>query len=164
MITIHNIEKAKNIGSSINKKNWHISKVIEGMDADKKDVYAFAVEMNGSITNIFYLNRDSSYVSGRNEPVYRLYKDFDQSKINRWLSKEQIHPYFIGNLIDEMRVIAKMEYEHPVFTIQSLKAARYLRDAGGQRLAFAGAHLGWGFHEDGARSGIDAARKFGATW
>ena len=69
-----------------------------------------------------------------------------------------------GNLIDEMRVIAKMEYEHPVFTVQSLKAARYLRDAGGQRLAFAGAHLGWGFHEDGARSGVDAARKFGATW
>ena len=69
-----------------------------------------------------------------------------------------------GNLIDENKVIAKMEYEHPVFTVQSLKAAEYLRSAGGARLAFAGAHLGWGFHEDGARSGVAAARKFGAKW
>jgi predicted NAD/FAD-binding protein len=66
--------------------------------------------------------------------------------------------------IDESKVIAKMEYEHPVFTIESLQAARFLKSAGGARLAFAGAHLGWGFHEDGARSGVEAARKFGAKW
>ena len=62
------------------------------------------------------------------------------------------------------KVIAQMEYEHPVFTNESLKAAEFLRSAGGPRLAFAGAHLGWGFHEDGARSGVAAARKFGAKW
>ena len=66
--------------------------------------------------------------------------------------------------VDEDKVIAKMEYEHPVFTVKSLEAARYLKTAGGPRLAFAGAHLGWGFHEDGARSGVEAARKFGANW
>ena len=97
MITIKNLEKAKNIGYN----NWHISKAVEGIDADK-DVYAFAVEMDKKIMNIFYLNRESSYMSGRNEPVYRLYKDFDQSKINRWLSRHQITPYFITKLIDEM--------------------------------------------------------------
>lgn len=62
------------------------------------------------------------------------------------------------------KVIATMHYEHPVFTIESLRAAKYLKQAGGERLAFAGAHLGWGFHEDGARSGVEAARKFGAKW
>lgn len=66
--------------------------------------------------------------------------------------------------IDEASVIARMEYEHPVFTREAVAAAAHLREAGGPRLAFAGAHLGWGFHEDGARSGIEAARKFGATW
>ena len=68
-----------------------------------------------------------------------------------------------GNISSE-KVIATMEYEHPVFTVESLNAAEFLRNAGGERLAFAGAHLGWGFHEDGARSGVAAARKFGATW
>lgn len=66
--------------------------------------------------------------------------------------------------VAEDKVIAKMNYEHPVFTLESTKAAEFLRSAGGDRLAFAGAHLGWGFHEDGARSGVEAARKFGGTW
>ena len=66
--------------------------------------------------------------------------------------------------IDQAKRIATMEYEHPVFTVEALQAAKYIRSAGGPRLAFAGAHLGWGFHEDGARSGVEAARKFGATW
>lgn len=66
--------------------------------------------------------------------------------------------------IDPSRVIAKMEYEHPIFTLDAVAAAQFLKAAGGPRLAFAGAHLGWGFHEDGARSGVEAARKFGAQW
>ena len=70
----------------------------------------------------------------------------------------------LNGYIPEANVIATMHYEHPVFTVKALKAAAYLRNAGGPRLAFAGAHLGWGFHEDGARSGVEAARKFGAKW
>lgn len=66
--------------------------------------------------------------------------------------------------VSEDRVIAKMQYEHPVFTTAAVDAAARLRNAGGPRLAFAGAHLGWGFHEDGARSGVEAAKKFGAQW
>lgn len=66
--------------------------------------------------------------------------------------------------VDEKKVIAKMDYEHPIFTKESLAAAKFLMNAGGPRLAFAGAHLGWGFHEDGARSGVAAANKFGANW
>ena len=62
------------------------------------------------------------------------------------------------------KVVATMTYEHPIYTRESVAAATRLRDAGGPRLAFAGAHLGWGFHEDGALSGLRAAEKFGLTW
>jgi predicted NAD/FAD-binding protein len=65
---------------------------------------------------------------------------------------------------DEADVVARMDYAHPVFTREAVAAAARLRTAGGDRLAFAGAHLGWGFHEDGCRSGVEAAQRLGATW
>ncbi|NYF98637.1 NAD(P)/FAD-dependent oxidoreductase [Janibacter cremeus] len=66
--------------------------------------------------------------------------------------------------IDEGDVVARMDYAHPVFTREAVAAATRLRSAGGDRLAFAGAHLGWGFHEDGCRSGVQAAEHFGVKW
>jgi uncharacterized protein len=66
--------------------------------------------------------------------------------------------------VDTARVIAQMTYSHPIFTPESVAAAPVLRTAGGPRLAFAGAHLGWGFHEDGCRSGVEAAERLGAAW
>lgn len=92
MLTIKNLDKIKHTGST----NWYISAV-----AEYEDLYGFAVLM-GNTQTTFYLNRESQYMSGRNETVYRLYKGFDQSKINRWLSMHQITPYFITNLIDKM--------------------------------------------------------------
>ena len=67
-------------------------------------------------------------------------------------------------LVDPSTVSAEMSYEHPIFTAAAVAAATRLRSAGGDRLAFAGAHLGWGFHEDGCRSGVEAAESFGARW
>ncbi|PZU43069.1 MAG: amine oxidase [Arsenicicoccus sp.] len=61
--------------------------------------------------------------------------------------------------VDPGRVLVERQYAHPVFTHEAIEAAARLREAGGPRLAFAGAHLGWGFHEDGARSGLGAVHK-----
>ena len=66
--------------------------------------------------------------------------------------------------VDPASVVAEMTYTHPVFTPAAVDAAGRLRTAGGPRLAFAGAHLGWGFHEDGCRSGVEAAAALGVTW
>ena len=95
MLTIQNIDKIINPKSHLPYK-WHISAVHELPD----DLYGFV--LGDTLPNVFYLNRESQYMSGRNEPVYRLYKNFDQSKINRWLSLHQISPYFIKQLINEM--------------------------------------------------------------
>ena len=62
--------------------------------------------------------------------------------------------------IDERDVIARMTYEHPVYTLDSVAARERLRaQLGARRTDYAGAYLGWGFHEDGAVSGLAAAER-----
>jgi predicted NAD/FAD-binding protein len=61
-------------------------------------------------------------------------------------------------------VIAKMTYEHPVYTPESVAAQRRLPELNDGTVAFAGAYHGWGFHEDGCASGVRAAESFGVKW
>ena len=66
--------------------------------------------------------------------------------------------------IDPVRIIEAMNYEHPIYTAESVRAQRLLPGLNDDRLAFAGAYHGWGFHEDGCRAGVDAAASLGAGW
>ena len=66
-------------------------------------------------------------------------------------------------LIDPARVIARREYEHPLYTPDSVAAQARLAEIGTGRIAFAGAYHGWGFHEDGARSGVEAVARLGLS-
>ncbi|MFE9255317.1 NAD(P)/FAD-dependent oxidoreductase [Streptomyces sp. NPDC006879] len=62
------------------------------------------------------------------------------------------------------RVLARMEYAHPLYTPQSVAAQRMLPRLNTAVTAFAGAYHGWGFHEDGCRSGVRAAAALGVRW
>mgnify|MGYP000851213691 FL=1 len=66
--------------------------------------------------------------------------------------------------IDPSLVREQMSYAHPQYTPTSVEAQRRLPELNSPRLAFAGAYHGWGFHEDGARSGLTAARALGSRW
>jgi predicted NAD/FAD-binding protein len=66
--------------------------------------------------------------------------------------------------IDPTKVIATMHYSHPLFDVAAIRAQRRLPELTTARTTFAGAYHGWGFHEDGARSGVAAAEAFGVTW
>ena len=69
-----------------------------------------------------------------------------------------------GELVDPDRVIARMEYEHPLYNPASVAAQGQLPDIDTERISFAGAYHGWGFHEDGARSGLRAVERLGLSW
>jgi uncharacterized protein len=77
-------------------------------------------------------------------------------------------PYVVSlnatDLIDRRDVVDEMDYEHPIYTLDSVAAQRRLPELNDGRLAFAGAYHGWGFHEDGCRSGVDAAQSLGVQW
>lgn len=66
--------------------------------------------------------------------------------------------------VDPGAVIAEMTYQHPLYTTKSLAAQRLLPELDDEQVVFAGAYHGWGFHEDGAESGVRAARRLGAEW
>ena len=66
--------------------------------------------------------------------------------------------------IDPDRVLARMTYEHPIYTTRSVAAQRHLPELNDGTIAFAGAYHGWGFHEDGCRAGVAAARSLGVAW
>jgi predicted NAD/FAD-binding protein len=61
-------------------------------------------------------------------------------------------------------VLDRMDYQHPIFTPVSVAAQKRLGELNDSTVAFAGAYHGWGFHEDGAVSGVVAARSLGVTW
>jgi uncharacterized protein len=62
------------------------------------------------------------------------------------------------------RIVADMSYRHPVYTPASVAASRRLPGLNNGRTAYAGAYHGWGFHEDGCRSGVAAAQSLGGGW
>jgi predicted NAD/FAD-binding protein len=67
--------------------------------------------------------------------------------------------------IDPSRVILRTVTDHPLFTPETLVGQRALSAVSGERhTAYAGAHLGNAFHEDGLASGVRAAQALGVNW
>jgi len=67
--------------------------------------------------------------------------------------------------IDPERVIMRTVYDHPLYTLDTLRSQREIGALNGARhTLYAGAHLGNGFHEDGLASAVRAAALLGVDW
>ncbi|MCU1455700.1 MAG: putative Flavin-containing amine oxidase [Acidimicrobiales bacterium] len=65
--------------------------------------------------------------------------------------------------IDPASILARFDYAHPVFDEDAVRAQRRRHELQGRGgLFWCGAYWGYGFHEDGARSGVDVAHLIGA--
>lgn len=90
---------------------------------------------------------------------------YDMNRLQRLDAPER----YVVTLNDDGRIapgaaLARMVYEHPVYTPESVTAQAELPALSGPVTAYAGAYHGWGFHEDGCRSGVGAAEALGVTW
>ena len=66
---------------------------------------------------------------------------------------------------DAARVLAKFDYAHPVFDAAAIAAQGRLPEIqGADRLWFAGAWAGYGFHEDGLKAGLAVADQVAADF
>ena len=132
----------------------------------------------GYSSNRAYLHRDASFLP-REERVraswnYRLDACDaveDRTRVSYWMNRLQGHPESDPLVVtlnpDGARprdVVAEATYTHPTYTTESVAAQADLPSLNTERLAFAGAYHGWGFHEDGCRSGLAAAEALGARW
>ena len=62
--------------------------------------------------------------------------------------------------IDPQHVIRSIDYAHPVFDLAAIDAQQRMAQLQGQQHTwYAGAWLGYGFHEDGLKSGLAVARE-----
>ncbi|MCY4041872.1 MAG: FAD-dependent oxidoreductase [Gammaproteobacteria bacterium] len=62
------------------------------------------------------------------------------------------------------RVWVERNYRHPIFSVDAHAAKRRLSSLdAGTRISYCGAWTGWGFHEDGFRSGVEAAAQAANT-
>ncbi len=60
--------------------------------------------------------------------------------------------------IAEAHVLERMTYHHPIYDLATLDAQKRRSEISGvHRTHYCGAYWGYGFHEDGARSGIEVA-------
>ena len=129
--------------------------------------------------NVTHLHRDETVLparrTGRASWNYRLEgcrTVTDRSRVSYWMNLLQGHPESDPLVVTlnpgegetPSDVIATMTYLHPTYTAASVAAQDRLAGLNTDRLAFAGAYHGWGFHEDGCRSGVAAAEALGATW
>ncbi len=140
---------------------------------EEKDVLgAFRYSQNETV-----LHRDGSLMPrarlARSAWNYLVGTDPSQGAIvTYWMNRLQglpaEEPFYVTlnatDRIDPSSVVATMAYRHPLYDLGAVQAQRRLPELTTTRTTYAGAYHGWGFHEDGCRSGVEAAAAFGVTW
>jgi predicted NAD/FAD-binding protein len=104
---------------------------------------------------------------------HRLQPDTDQATLTYHLNQLQgfssATPVLVtlnrDDAIDPERVLARMDYAHPVLDSVTVMAQQRHRELNGARRTwFCGAYWGNGFHEDGVASAVETCRALGVTW
>jgi predicted NAD/FAD-binding protein len=86
--------------------------------------------------------------------------------MNRLQSLQAERRYFVTlnrtDAIDPDKIIRVIDYAHPVYTVEGMAAQqRWAEISGVDRIHYCGAYWRWGFHEDGAWSGLRVAEMLG---
>jgi uncharacterized protein len=125
-------------------------------------------------TNLATLHTDSSLLPrerrARAAWNYRLGAEGEPTvtyHLNRLQGLETERDYCVtlNETVGDEYVLGRFTYEHPLYTVSTLRAQEALPSLSGvRRTWYAGAHHGNGFHEDGLASGVRAAAGLGVSW
>lgn len=121
-------------------------------------------------SNSAYLHTDPALMPKRKNAWaawnYRATPGSSTVSVTYWMNQLQSLPFDEPVLVSlnpdspplPNKTIARMEYDHPIFDSAAMAARQEIVKRQGQgQVWFAGAWMGYGFHEDGFRSGRQAA-------
>jgi uncharacterized protein len=150
-----------------------------GLLTDPSGAEVTTLKQFGYSSNVTVLHTDSSALpeapKARASWNYRMTscdRPGQPAVVTYWMNQLQGHRAaqdFLVTLNDRERldpesIVATMDYEHPIYTPEAVRAQSQLSSLATDRTVYAGAYHGWGFHEDGCRSGVEAAEHFGVAW
>ena len=118
--------------------------------------------------NLAYLHHDDHFMPNRKNAWSSWNSILDKRDIKKncityWLNKLQNlktdNNYFLTlnptHSINEKKIIKKIEFSHPFYDLQTIKAQKNLVELQGiNNCWFCGSYFGYGFHEDGISSAI----------
>jgi predicted NAD/FAD-binding protein len=135
---------------------------------ERRVIGAFAYTTNEAV-----LHTDSSFLPrtprARSSWNYRL-GDEGRPTVTYHLNRlqafaaEREYCVTLNEDVAQEHVLERFTYEHPLYTVDTVRAQAELPRLAGGRTHYAGAYFGNGFHEDGLASGIAVARALGAEW
>ena len=119
--------------------------------------------------NIAYLHKDINLMPERKKAWSSWNSILDKHDLKKncftyWLNKLQNlktnQNYFLTLNpiieIDNKKIISKVEFTHPFYDAETIKAQKYLPELQGENNTwFCGSYFGYGFHEDGIKSSIE---------
>ena len=146
----------------------------DASDEEQRILGSFGYSQNETV-----LHRDASLLpeatnaqSAWNYRMRTCRERSERTAVTYWMNRlqglESRAPFLVTlnatDRLDPTRIVARMQYTHPIYTSVSVAAQSELPGLNTETTVFAGAYHGWGFHEDGCRSGVDAALALGVPW
>ncbi len=141
-------------------------KILKDLDLDEKQYLSKIKYQN----NIAYLHSDVSLMP-KNFKTWSSWNYISSKKDNLcvtyWMNLLQhletsqnifvtLNPY---KLPKKTTIFRKINYSHPIFDKNAVYAQKFLSNKNNKNIWFCGAYLGYGFHEDGIKSGLEVAEK-----
>ncbi len=128
----------------------------------------------GYAPNVAVLHSDASLMPSNSKAWaacnYKVDEDGGPAMVTYWMNALQSLPDHTPLFVtlnptrepDPALTHARFDYDHPQFTQAAMAAQKVFNQVQGPRRTwFAGAWLGYGFHEDGVRAGLRAALQIG---
>ena len=139
-----------------------IEEILKDMSSEEKEIFFLFEYTRNNV--LLHCDRD---LMPKQKSLWSSWNSFKSEKydyVSYWMNnlqkldtKKDIF-VTLGNYpeIDKERIFKSLYYEHPLYTEQTLEAQKLVKSIQGKNKTFyVGAHLGYGFHEDGIKSTVE---------